>query len=44
MTANAFAEDKVRCIEAGMSDFLAKPFKPEELFETLLRALARRDV
>ena len=28
MTANAFTEDKVRCFEAGMSDFLTKPFTP----------------
>ncbi|MDP3538532.1 MAG: PAS domain S-box protein [Azonexus sp.] len=40
MTANAFAEDKVRCFEAGMSDFVAKPVDPDTLFETLLRWLA----
>ena len=44
MTANAFAEDKARCIEAGMDDFLIKPFNPAELFATLLRSLSRRDV
>ncbi|MCX7167150.1 MAG: PAS domain S-box protein [Rhodocyclales bacterium] len=42
MTANAFAEDKARCFEAGMNDFLIKPFDPETLFVTLLRALTRR--
>jgi PAS domain S-box-containing protein len=42
MTANAFAEDKARCIEAGMTDFLIKPFDPATLFATLLRALDRR--
>jgi len=41
MTANAFAEDKTRCFEAGMNDFLIKPFDPDTLFATLLRALDR---
>ena len=39
MTANAFAEDKARCLEAGMSDFLAHPFSPDALFASLLRGL-----
>jgi CheY-like chemotaxis protein len=43
MTANAFSEDKARCLEAGMNDFLAKPFDPNTLFATLLRSLSRRD-
>ena len=42
MTANAFAEDKARCIEAGMNEFLSKPFDQAVLFETLLRALSHR--
>ncbi len=43
MTANAFAEDKAHCFEAGMSDYLVKPFNPDTLFATLLCALSRRD-
>jgi CheY-like chemotaxis protein len=42
MTANAFAEDKARCINAGMNDFLTKPFEPEALFQKLLEWLDRR--
>jgi len=39
MTGNAFGEDKARCIEAGMNDFLAKPFNPDALFGKVLRWL-----
>ncbi len=42
MTANAFVEDKARCFNAGMTDFLVKPFDPDTLFATLLRSLNRR--
>jgi PAS domain S-box-containing protein len=41
MTANAFNEDKERCAAAGMSDFLGKPFNPEDLFGVLLKWLDR---
>ena len=39
MTANAFAEDKARCLAAGMDDFVAKPTDPVIFFDTLLRWL-----
>ncbi len=39
MTANAFAEDRERCLAAGMDDFLAKPFNPQVLAATILKWL-----
>ena len=41
MTANAFAEDRKACLEAGMNDFLSKPVEPERLLETMLKWLSR---
>jgi CheY-like chemotaxis protein len=37
LTANAFAEDRVRCIDAGMNDVITKPFKQELLFKMILK-------
>ena len=35
VTANAFPEDKERCMAAGMDGYISKPFQPEELLELM---------
>jgi CheY-like chemotaxis protein len=37
LTANAFEEDRRRCMAAGMDDYLAKPFDREDLLRLLER-------
>ncbi|MDD3675370.1 ATP-binding protein [Thauera propionica] len=39
MTANTMQGDRERCLEAGMVDFLAKPYRQAELVEVIARWL-----
>jgi HPt (histidine-containing phosphotransfer) domain-containing protein len=41
MTAAAMAEDRARCLAAGMLDHLAKPVMPERLLDILLKWVPR---
>jgi len=39
MTASAFRSEYDKCIEAGMNDYISKPFKPDELYLAILKAV-----
>lgn len=42
VTANAFPEDRARCLAAGMDDYISKPYSEETLVNTLSRWLPVR--
>ena len=42
MTADAFADDVQRCLDAGMNGHIAKPIEPELLYRTLCEAVAKQ--
>jgi CheY-like chemotaxis protein len=39
MTANAMRGDREQCLAAGMTGYLSKPIRPEELFQTIQEVL-----
>jgi two-component system sensor histidine kinase/response regulator len=42
MTANAMEQDRRKCMEAGMNDFLVKPIDPQEMSAILTRWIRAR--
>jgi len=44
ITAYAMSEDKDKCIEAGMVDYISKPFNIEELYKVLEKHLVKNTV
>lgn len=44
MTANAMAQDKEKCIEAGMNDHISKPIDPKHLFLTLRKWIPNKEI
>lgn len=43
MTANATSRDRERCLEAGMNDFITKPFEPDALFRAISKWVGPAD-
>lgn len=43
MSADAFADDIERCMQAGMNGHIAKPVDPQILYRTLSREMSRND-
>jgi CheY-like chemotaxis protein len=44
MTANAMKGDREKCLQAGMDDYLNKPFHPEELKAVIGRMRLQREI
>ena len=43
MTAHAMVKDRERCLQAGMNDYVTKPFDPPELFLTLAKWYVKKE-
>ena len=44
MTAHAMSGDRQRCLDAGMDDYLTKPFQIEEVSRAINRAMKQNDI
>jgi two-component system, sensor histidine kinase len=44
LTANALVEERTRCLESGMTDFLTKPVSIEQLESSLLKVMTSKDI
>lgn len=44
LTANALPEDRVKCLNAGMNDYIAKPFDAEDIEGSLTKILLNQDL
>lgn len=43
LTANTLDNDKDKCIEAGMNDYLPKPFTPDELYAIVEHYIGKKE-
>lgn len=41
-TADAFPETKIKVLEAGMNDLIAKPFKKEDVYKKIMKQLSNK--
>ena len=39
LTANSSKQEADKCLSVGMTDYLSKPFKPQELYAKIMNAM-----